>query len=307
MSESFRVESDAYFAIVPEWVLFSDLSDRAVRLYAVIARKAGDSRVAKAPRPWFAERLGSSTSSFDRAVRELEAAGAVCRTRQLADAGDFAETLYTVHRTPCGGCGGTTRQQADLPFGSSQVTRGGVTGDTTGSPTGDDKVVSPVTTLLESPKRESYIPPAGGDTLTTGEPPPVTKAIRDGVWNALEGLFFPAGVTTKTTRKRVGRVQAELVAAGATRTEVEARARRWPDLWPGTKKPTLTLEALAKWWDSLAPATAATSGCRNCGGRRQLAVLLDGSRVTFDHPSVHDVGVDYPVPCPGCSAREATG
>ena len=67
MEQSIRLERR--FAIIDEWLLDLDISDRAVRLYAVLARYA-DSETLKAypSRGTLAERLRCSKASVDRAA-----------------------------------------------------------------------------------------------------------------------------------------------------------------------------------------------------------------------------------------------
>src|SRR4051812_4550127 len=72
------------FARLPMWILDSDLSDRAVRLFAVLVSMI-DYKDPGAPvfpkRTTLARRLHASVSSVDRAVDELRLRGAVetCR------------------------------------------------------------------------------------------------------------------------------------------------------------------------------------------------------------------------------------
>lgn len=66
------------FAQLPEWILFHpDLSDRAVRLFAVLDRFAGDSTDCWPSRAKLAERMGCTVDTIDRAKAELVKAGAI--------------------------------------------------------------------------------------------------------------------------------------------------------------------------------------------------------------------------------------
>ena len=114
------------FAIIDEWVLDLDISDRAVRLYAVLARYA-DSETHKAypSRGTLAERLRCSKASVDRAAQELVDAGAM-RKKQRHN----SSIVYTLQV-------------------SSPLMRGVVTGDEGGSApvmtgvlTGDDLTIT---------------------------------------------------------------------------------------------------------------------------------------------------------------------
>jgi predicted transcriptional regulator len=86
------------FAIIDEWVLDLNISDRAVRLYAVLARYA-DSETHKAypSRGTLAERLRCSKASVDRAAQELVDAGAMTEeaTAQQLDCLHFASVVTT--------------------------------------------------------------------------------------------------------------------------------------------------------------------------------------------------------------------
>lgn len=65
-----------HFAMVPEPLLFSGLSDRAVRLYGVLDRFAGQRVKAWPSRSTLAALMaGCSQRSVDRAVEELEESG----------------------------------------------------------------------------------------------------------------------------------------------------------------------------------------------------------------------------------------
>jgi hypothetical protein len=123
------------FAIIDEWVLDLNISDRAVRLYAVLARYA-DSETHKAypSRGTLAERLRCSKASVDRAAQELVDAGAMTKKQR-----HNSSVVYTLQV-------------------SSPLMRGVVTGDEGGSApvmtgvlTGDDLTR---TTEQEPPEQE---------------------------------------------------------------------------------------------------------------------------------------------------------
>ena len=66
------------FSIVPEWVLWRDLSPTALKLYVVLARFADwETGEAFPARETLAERMGCSAKTVDRAVAELEGADCV--------------------------------------------------------------------------------------------------------------------------------------------------------------------------------------------------------------------------------------
>src|SRR3954462_5184541 len=69
---------EQHFAIVPEWVLDADISDAALRLYAVLLRYGQSSGHRMPGRRLLASRLHKrSRDSVDRALKELVAIGAV--------------------------------------------------------------------------------------------------------------------------------------------------------------------------------------------------------------------------------------
>jgi hypothetical protein len=69
---------EQHFAIVPEWVLDADISDAALRLYAVLLRYGQTSGHRMPGRRLLASRLHKrSRDSVDRALKELVSIGAV--------------------------------------------------------------------------------------------------------------------------------------------------------------------------------------------------------------------------------------
>lgn len=83
------------FATVPEWVLDADVSDRALRLFAVLARYADKEGRAFPSRRTLAERLRCSPASLDRALAELAAVDALVVVPQSrADGGRSSNSYY---------------------------------------------------------------------------------------------------------------------------------------------------------------------------------------------------------------------
>ena len=129
MEQSIRLERR--FAIIDEWLLDLDISDRAVRLYAVLARYAdNDTHKAYPSRDTLADRLRCSTKSVDRAAQELLDAGAMTKQHR-----HNSSIIYTLQVVEGGG--------HHSPGGSSPVSRGVDTG-----------VELTRTTELEPTKRE---------------------------------------------------------------------------------------------------------------------------------------------------------
>jgi len=157
-----RMRTDERFALVPIWVLDSDISDRAARLYAVLSKMAdADTGIAWPSRQYLATRIRSSKKSVDRALGELEKLGAVTveRGRQTPE-GSPRPNVYTVWK-------------------SSPVTRGRGTSAPGGGRATPDPRVGPETTPKGDPVNDlpPLPPPSGGDgeaDLTTTSPQTTT-------------------------------------------------------------------------------------------------------------------------------------
>lgn len=79
-----HIQIDRRFAIIDEWVLDLDISDRAIRLYAVLVRYADkDTHKAFPSRGTLAKRLHCSTKSVDRAIQELIDAGLLSKEQRF--------------------------------------------------------------------------------------------------------------------------------------------------------------------------------------------------------------------------------
>ena len=94
------LELQVRFAMVPEWVLDAEVSDRAVRLYAVLARFADGAGRAWPGRALLAKRMRCSKDSIDRAMAELVTVGAITKRGRVDAAGDQTSNLYVVRHTP---------------------------------------------------------------------------------------------------------------------------------------------------------------------------------------------------------------
>lgn len=108
MAEPYPAEGDGHpiqsdtgqFAQVQRWLLKTDVSDRAIRLYAVLGLYADwETGVARPSRSTLAEWLHCSTDSIDRALRELTTAGALEITRRFdKDRRQWLPSLFTLKR-----------------------------------------------------------------------------------------------------------------------------------------------------------------------------------------------------------------
>lgn len=117
MTHSIRI--DRRFAIIDEWLLDLPISDRAVRLYAILARFAdNETHKAYPSRATLADRLNCSLASVDRAATELVTHGAMSKRLR-----PNSSIVYTLHTTAPDTV--ITHDQG----GSSPVTRGVLTSD----------------------------------------------------------------------------------------------------------------------------------------------------------------------------------
>lgn len=77
------LSSELRFSIIPEWIAYADISDKAIRLYVVLARFADNQTHQAFPsRETLADRMRCSTSSVDRATEELIGIGAVTKKQR---------------------------------------------------------------------------------------------------------------------------------------------------------------------------------------------------------------------------------
>lgn len=88
------------FSITPEWVLYADISDRAVRLYGVLARYADSDGTCWPSRTTLAEKMRCSPDSVDRAKAELRKIGALEWNARHGDDGGLTSNVYRLLRLP---------------------------------------------------------------------------------------------------------------------------------------------------------------------------------------------------------------
>lgn len=93
-----QVEADLKFSIIPEWLLDSDVTHKAIRIYAVIARYADNQTLTAWPaRATIASRAKCTVKSVDRAITELVEAGALSKELRRDDSGQRS-SVYTLRR-----------------------------------------------------------------------------------------------------------------------------------------------------------------------------------------------------------------
>jgi hypothetical protein len=94
------IDTDVRFSIVPEWVLYAEVSDKAVRLYSILARYADNETLEAFPsRELLAKRANCHAKSVDRAIQELADIGAITKTHRKSGNG-FQSNVYTLRRVP---------------------------------------------------------------------------------------------------------------------------------------------------------------------------------------------------------------
>lgn len=118
-----RIIASEYFSIIPEAVLYANISDRAVRLYGVLRRYADEKTNQCYPsRNTLANRLNTSTRSIDRAMDELVALGAVSKKmRKLSDTDGYTSNLYTLNVIIAPPSAYMPDPSADMPHPSAHV------------------------------------------------------------------------------------------------------------------------------------------------------------------------------------------
>lgn len=168
------IRSDFYWALVPEWVLYADITAHAVRLYAVLARHADKTTGRCHPtRATLAGLMRTSRATVDRALEQLRQVGAVEVRQRKSEKGDWTSNVYLVRTMPPKGV-------------SSPVTTPLLTGDETGLLTGDEQTRVNVN---ESHERRARKPsdagvPAAKRWWEAQDPKPAGKR----AWHALRSV-----------------------------------------------------------------------------------------------------------------------
>jgi len=78
-----NLTAEIRFSIIPEWITYAEISDKAIRLYSVLARYADNQTHEAFPsRETLAERMHCSAKSVDRATSELIKLGAITKRQR---------------------------------------------------------------------------------------------------------------------------------------------------------------------------------------------------------------------------------
>lgn len=121
MESQEKLIADNFFAIIPEWVLYADISPQAVRLYGVLRRYADRDGSCFPSRKRLASDLRmESTKPVDRALKELISIGAITSEHRHTEQGDLQSNLYTVLSMPLGGDEKIPTSPLFGPHGSSR-------------------------------------------------------------------------------------------------------------------------------------------------------------------------------------------
>jgi len=156
------------FAVVPEWMLDSAVSDTAFRLYAILARYGNTSGVRMPGRALLARRLHRTVDTVDRALKELTAAG-ILTIEHRTQAGRTLTNRYHLRtHDPDGACA-QGRTAAALPHADAVVTAAdGVPGSRTGAAPPSRSPAAPrAAAVRPDPEVPTDTPPPP----TTPEPP----------------------------------------------------------------------------------------------------------------------------------------
>jgi Helix-turn-helix domain len=206
------------FSMVPEWVLYGGVSDRALRVYAVLGRHADShSGVAFPRRRRLADLCSCSVKSIDRAVAELVEIGAVIVQHRQSENGEYASNLYILvfddprARVSESGdrAGGDLATQLSLP----QDPAGDLTRTTEREPLND--------TLAAAPRKRKpdllweVFDEELGEVSNTGERGKRNRAL-------------------KLIRESMNGLDDEVEQAVALRTHIERYREHWPDM-PATE------------------------------------------------------------------------
>lgn len=208
-----KLDAQVYWAPIPEWVLTAPISDRAVRLYGLLARRANSDSQCFPSRRLLADQMRCSMSSVDRALEELVTAGAIARQAQFVDNRQTVN-LYT------------------LLAMSSPVTAPLVTGEEGGVVTGDAQ--------NDSHRNESHTVAA---TPRKREPDLLFEAIAKAAGRDIRRL-------TKSERGKLNKATSDIRSVGGTPEDVKAAVGAWSRRFPEAQ---LTEMALAAHWSALAP------------------------------------------------------
>lgn len=265
------LEPELRFAIVPEWVLDLDVSDRAVRLYALLARYSAGEGAAFPSLRTLQERLSCGRTALRDAIDELRQHGAIAREERHAPSGRqttnryvlaVAGPLSSVGTVDANGEGSPQRPLPQIPReGFAPATPRGVAPATPHSVEGEKqegedqpsvgaRTIAIADNELAATGTDGATVGSADSTLGIDDGGRVSRRsgggrARDELWEALV-----AGIghepSTKSARGVWNRALAELRAAGVTPAKLLVICDRYRQEWPNV---TLTAPAIAKHYD----------------------------------------------------------
>ena len=219
------VTADVKFAQIPHWVLELPLSDKAIRLYAILSKYADNADGTSYPgRGTLAKLMCCHRTSVDRAVQEL--IDARCITKQVRyKEGRFTSSLYTVRRIPPNSDVGGSRTHATTPSSA----------DATTSSRPCDIELEP-----QNVEPQELLAPAAQEK-------PAKK--KDELFEAIASACgIDIRQLTGSSRGQLNKATKELRDIGAEPGEVEPKAKAYRKLYENA---ALTPSALVKHWPSL--------------------------------------------------------
>ena len=115
------------FGIVPEWIIVSGVSARAVQVYALIVASWASRATGNCwpNRRTIAARLSISVDTLDRSISELEGIGAVIVESRYHPSGGQRSNKYWIADTPAANLRPPTSKNAPLPIETLQEPEGG--------------------------------------------------------------------------------------------------------------------------------------------------------------------------------------
>ena len=135
-----HINTDLRFSIIPEWILDANVSDRAIRVYSILARYADNETLQAFPsRETIAKRAHCHWRSIDRAIEELIKLGAVTKAHRK-NGDSYQSNIYTLRRV-----------LPQVSPGTDTAVRGVLTPQSVGTDTGGNLTI---TTELEPTELE---------------------------------------------------------------------------------------------------------------------------------------------------------
>jgi len=201
------------FAVVPEWMLDSTVSDTAFRLYAILARYGNTSGVRMPGRALLARRLHRSVDTVDRALKELTAAEILSVEGRTQGGRTLTNRYHLRTHNPDGPTDCPSEQgrsAAALPHADAVASAAdGASGGRTGA--------APPNRSAAAPRAAAVRPDP--DVPTETPPPPTARDQR-----ARDAVVVVAGVKEATLPNRPGNGRQGDLLASCRITDLDAFA-----------------------------------------------------------------------------------